>query len=81
MNQIPQQGQHCPYLVVAAFPDRIPQVIGRMYNQIDAEAHVHFLRQRLAHGKFFLIYEPAVADMRNLSGQIRQEGEESAKQA
>lgn len=69
MNQIPQQGQHCPYLVVAAFPDRIPQVIGRTYNQIDAQTHIRFLKRRLQHGSFFLVYDPAVTDAEGLLKQ------------
>lgn len=66
MNQILHQGQHCPYLVVAAFPDRIPQVIGRTYNQMDAQTHVRFLKRRLKHGQFFLVYDPEITDAAEL---------------
>lgn len=64
MNQISeqQQGQHCPYLVVAAFPDRVPQVIGRTFNQMDAQTHVRFLKRKLKHGQFFLVYDPEIID-------------------
>ena len=67
MNQIPQQqGQHCPYLVVAAFPERVPQVIGRTYNQMDAQTHVRSLKRRLKHGQFFLVYDPEITDAAEL---------------
>ena len=63
MNQISeQQGQHCPYLVVAVFPDRVPQVIGRTFNQMDAQTHVRFLKRKLKHGQFFLVYDPEITD-------------------
>lgn len=79
MNQIPQQGQHCPYLVVAAFPDRIPQVIGRTYNQIDAQTHIRFLKRRLQHGSFFLVYDPVVVDTEELVSQEKRIEESSVK--
>ncbi|NEQ49559.1 MAG: hypothetical protein F6K11_05415 [Leptolyngbya sp. SIO3F4] len=79
MNQIHQQGQHCPYLVVAAFPDRIPQVIGRTYNQIDAQTHIRFLKRRLQHGRFFLVYDPTVTEAENPSEQDQTSGLKGVK--
>ena len=73
MNQIPelQQGQHCPYLVVAAFPDKVPQVIGRTFNQADAQTHIRFLTRRLKHGQFFLVYDPGVSETEDVQAQER----------
>jgi hypothetical protein len=51
-------GQHCPYLVVAIFSGRMPQIVGRTFNRADAEAHVRFLQRRLAAGSFFVAFEP-----------------------
>ena len=62
MNQTSPQGQHCPYLVVAAFPGRVPQVVGRTYNQMDAKTHVRLLKRKLKHGQFFLVYDPQTTD-------------------
>ena len=71
MNQIlqQQQGQHCPYLVVAAFPDRVPQVIGRTYNQMDAQTHIRFLKRKLKHGQFFLVYDPGLSETEDVQAQ------------
>ena len=51
-------GQHCPYLVVAIFAGRMPQIVGRTYNRADAEALVRFLQRRLGEGSFFVAFEP-----------------------
>ncbi len=80
MNQTTPHGQHCPYLVVAAFPDRIPQVIGRTYNQIDAQTHIRFLKRRLQHGNFFLVYDPEVSDAGVVSKLVVPEREVGSKQ-
>ena len=70
MNQLKSQGQHCPYLVVAAFPGRMPQIIGRTYNRVDAEAHVRFLRRRMMEGSFFLVFDPGEGE-----GEMQEKGE------
>lgn len=51
-------GQYCPYLVVANFPGRMPQIVGRTYNRADAEAQVRFLQRQIKNGSFFVAFEP-----------------------
>lgn len=65
---------------MAAFPDRIPQVIGRTYNQIDAQTHIRFLKRRLQHGNFFLVYDPEVTDAGVISKLVGPTEEADSKQ-
>lgn len=58
MNSAQMSGQHCPYLVVAIFPGRMPQIVGRTYNRADAEVQVRFLQQRLKNASFFVAFDP-----------------------
>ncbi len=57
MNLIQIDGQHCPYLLVAIFSGRMPQIIGRAYNPSDAEAQVRFLQRRVKNGSFLVAFE------------------------
>lgn len=76
MHQLNPQGQHCPYLIVAAFPKRMPQIIGRTYKRADAEAHMRFLQRRMTQGTFYLVYDPEPID-KELSLNARQRPAES----
>jgi hypothetical protein len=58
MNATQADGQYCPYLVVAIFAARMPQIVGRTYNRVDAEAQVRFLQRQMKNGSFFVAFEP-----------------------
>ena len=58
MNSTKIDGQHCPYLLVAIFSGRMPQIIGRAYDRSDAIAQVRFLQRRVKNDSFFVAFEP-----------------------
>jgi hypothetical protein len=61
MSQLNAGDRHHPYLIVAAFPGKMPRAIGRTYNQSDAEEHVRFLQRRMNEGMFYIVFEPEPA--------------------
>lgn len=69
MNSTQMGRQHYPYLVVAIFAGRMPQIIGRTYNRADAEFQVRFLQRQMKNGSFFVAFEPKPKSTKSLSIQ------------
>jgi hypothetical protein len=47
-----------PYAIVAVFPGRKPQAVGRTCNRSDADAMARFLQRRIPKGTFYVTFEP-----------------------
>lgn len=45
------------YAIVAVFPGRKPQAVGRAHNRSDADAMARFLEQQIPKGRFYVVFD------------------------